>query len=213
MCTSNTHWVSFRQLSAIIFGVQSIALGDNDIVVAGGMESMSNAPYYVPSARFGARMGNTHLVDGMIHDGLWDPYNNCHMGMAGELCAEEHAISRESQVSCIASVDTNHKCLLTDRYLVHMQDLYARQSFQRAVHASKHHLNASEIVPIAVVPGRGQAPIDFCVDESLECVDCDKFATLKPAFKPVGGTITAANASSVGDGMCAQGLAHVRIVC
>src|SRR3954468_19249964 len=81
-------------LQAVIFGAKTVALGDAEIVVAGGMESMSNVPYYMPGARGGLRMGNAQIIDGMIHDGLWDPYNNFHMGNAGELCAKEYKFSR-----------------------------------------------------------------------------------------------------------------------
>src|SRR5689334_18019912 len=84
-------------LQAVVFGAKTVALGDADVVVAGGMESMSNVPYYLPQARSGYRMGDGKLVDGMIHDGLWDPYGNFHMGTAGESCAKEHGFSREAQ--------------------------------------------------------------------------------------------------------------------
>src|SRR5262249_47585935 len=108
-------------MQAIVFGAKTIALGDAEIVVAGGMESMSNVPYYMPAGRSGARMGNTQLIDGMIHDGLWDPYGNVHMGNCGELCAKEYKFSREAQ------------------------DEYAKESFRRALAAQKEGLFAAEI--------------------------------------------------------------------
>ena len=109
-------------LQAVIFGAKSIALGDAQIVVAGGMESMSNVPYYLPQARTGYRMGHGKIVDGMIHDGLWDPYGDFHMGQAGETCAKEYAFTRE------------------------MQDDYAKESFRRALSAQKEGQFKAEIV-------------------------------------------------------------------
>jgi len=120
-------------LQAVIFGAKSIALGDAQIVVAGGMESMSNVPYYLPQARTGYRMGHGKIVDGMIHDGLWDPYGDFHMGQAGETCAKEYAFTRE------------------------MQDDYAKESFRRALSAQKEGQFKAEIVGVSVPQKKGDA--------------------------------------------------------
>ncbi len=120
-------------MQALIFGAKTIALGDAEIVVAGGMESMSNVPYYMPAARSGARMGNTTLIDGMIHDGLWDPYGNVHMGNCGELCAREYKFSREAQ------------------------DDFARESFRRALAAQREGMFTAEITPVSVPQKKGDA--------------------------------------------------------
>lgn len=168
-------------LQALIFGAQALALGDKDIVVAGGMESMSNVPYYLDKARNGYRMGNGTLVDGMIHDGLWDPYSNVHMGTCGDKCAAEYKVSREAQ------------------------DEYAKESFRRALSAQKEGLFDNEIAPVQV-PQRKGDPIAVKLDEGPAKGDPTKFASLKPAFGK-DGTITAANASSINDGASALVLA------
>jgi len=168
-------------LQAVIFGAQQIALGDKEIVVAGGMESMSNAPYYDLGARKGLRMGNATLTDGMIHDGLWDPYSNVHMGTCGDKCAAEHKVSREAQ------------------------DEYARESFRKALAAQKEGLFDAEIAPVAVPQKKGE-PVMVKLDEGPAKGDPSKFASLKPAFGK-DGTITAANASSINDGASALVLA------
>ncbi len=173
-------------LQALIFGAKTVALGDADIVVAGGMESMSNAPYYMPAARSGARMGNTTLVDGMIHDGLWDPYGNVHMGNCGELCAREHKFSREAQ------------------------DDFARESFRRALAAQREGLFAAEIVPVSIPQKKGDALL-VKDDEGPPAGKPEKFASLRPAFQK-DGTITAANASSINDGASALVLASEKAV-
>ncbi|MCC6552050.1 MAG: acetyl-CoA C-acyltransferase [Polyangiaceae bacterium] len=173
-------------LQAVIFGAKTIALGDADIVVAGGMESMSNVPYYLPQARTGYRMGDGKLVDGMIHDGLWDPYGNFHMGNAGETCAKEHGFSREAQ------------------------DEYARESFRRALAAQREGLFDAEIAPVTVPQRRGDAVL-VSQDEGPPAGKPEKFASLKPAFVK-DGTITAANASSINDGASALVLASERAV-
>src|SRR6185369_13050515 len=173
-------------LQAVIFGAKTIALGDAEIVVAGGMESMSNVPYLMPAARSGARMGNTTLVDGMIHDGLWDPYGNVHMGSCGEVCAKEYKFSREAQ------------------------DEYARESFRRALAAQREGLFAAEIVPVSVPQKKGDALL-VKDDEGPPAGRPEKFASLKPAFQK-DGTITAANASSINDGASALVLASERAV-
>ena len=168
-------------MQALIFGTQAIALGDRDVVVAGGMESMSNVPYYMDKARQGYRMGNATLIDGMIHDGLWDPYANVHMGTCGDKCAAEYKISREAQ------------------------DEYATGSFRKALAAQKEGLFTAEIAPVAV-PQRKGDPVMVKDDEGPSKGDPTKFASLRPAFGK-DGTITAANASSINDGASALVLA------
>jgi acetyl-CoA C-acetyltransferase len=164
-------------MKAIMLGAQSIMLGDSDVVVAGGMESMSNTPFYVQNARGGFRMGNQTLIDGMISDGLWDPYNNQHMGNCAELCAKEKSFTREAQ------------------------DQYAIESFNRAIAAQKAGKFAAEITPVEIVGRKGEVTkID--ADEGPAKVQFDKIPTLKPAFDKTG-TVTAANASGINDGAAA----------
>jgi acetyl-CoA C-acetyltransferase len=164
-------------LKTIMMAAASIRAGDADIIVAGGMESMSNAPYYLPKARTGYRMGNGELVDGMVHDGLWDPYNDYHMGKAGELCAAEKKIDRERQ------------------------DAYAATSYRRAQAATAEGLFKEEIVPVQV-PQRKGDPVTVSVDEEPTRGNVDKLPSLRPAFAK-DGTITAGNASSINDGAAA----------
>jgi acetyl-CoA C-acetyltransferase len=173
-------------MQAVILGAKTIALGDADVVVTGGMESMSNVPYYMPAARSGARMGNTTLIDGMIHDGLWDPYGNVHMGNCGELCAKEYKFSREAQ------------------------DEFAKESFRRALAAQKEGLFAAEIAPVSVPQKKGDALL-VKDDEGPPAGKPEKFPSLKPAFQK-DGTITAANASSINDGASALVLASEKAV-
>jgi acetyl-CoA C-acetyltransferase len=173
-------------MQAIILGAKSIALGDADIVVAGGMESMSNAPYYLEKARTGYRMGDGKIVDGMIFDGLWDPYGDVHMGACGDKCAAEYKISRAEQ------------------------DDFARESFRRALAAQKEGLFDAEIEPVSVPQKKGD-PLVVKSDEGPGKGDPTKFASLKPAFSREG-TITAANASSINDGASAVVLASERAV-
>lgn len=178
-------------LESIILATRQIALGDADVIVAGGMESMSNAPYYMTRARTGYRMGHGQLLDGMIHDGLWDPYHDMHMGNAGELCAKKYEFTREQQ------------------------DDYAKESFRRALAAQKEGKFSDEIagVPVPQTKGRraspsGQSgdPIVVMEDEGPKKGDPSKMGSLKPAFDK-NGTITAANASSINDGASAVVLA------
>jgi acetyl-CoA C-acetyltransferase len=173
-------------LEAVILGFKTIALGDAEIVVAGGMESMSSVPYYVPGARGGLRMGNSTIVDGMITDGLWDPYGNFHMGNAGETCAREYKFSREAQ------------------------DEYAKESFRRALAAQREGMFAAEITAVSVPQKKGDALL-VKDDEGPPAGKPEKFASLKPAFQK-DGTITAANASSVNDGASALVLASEKAV-
>jgi acetyl-CoA C-acetyltransferase len=167
-------------LMAVMLGAKSVMLGDADVVVAGGMESMSNVPYYLPTARKGYRMGNQTVVDGMVHDGLWDPYKNFHMGVAGELCAKEMNFSREAQ------------------------DNFARESYRRARTAQAEGLFNAEVVSVEVAGKKG--PVMVHEDEEPSRGDPDKMAGLRPAFDKAG-TITAANASKINDGASALVLA------
>jgi acetyl-CoA C-acetyltransferase len=173
-------------MQAVIFAVKTIALGDADLVVAGGMESMSNVPYYLEKARSGYRMGDGKIVDGMIYDGLWDPYSQVHMGSCGDRCAAEYKYSREQQ------------------------DEFAALSFRRALAAQKEGLFDSEIEPVGV-PAKKGAAVVVKTDEGPGKGDPAKFASLKPAFSP-DGTITAANASSINDGASALVLASEKAV-
>jgi acetyl-CoA C-acetyltransferase len=168
-------------LQAVILGARAVQLGEAELVVAGGMESMSNTPYYLDRARTGYRMGDAKLVDGMIYDGLWDPYNDFHMGVAGELCAREHGLTRAAQ------------------------DAFARESYRRARRAAERGEFAAEIVPVAVAQKKGpELLVDR--DEEPERGDPEHFDKLRPAFGE-NGTITAANASSINDGAAALVLA------
>src|SRR6187551_1319861 len=173
-------------LQAVIFGTKTVLLGDAQIVIAGGMESMSNVPYYLREARTGYRMGEGKLVDGMIFDGLWDPYNDFHMGQAGELCAKEYGLSRE------------------------LQDEFARRSYALAGAAQKSGAFAKEIVPVAIAQKKGD-PLQVSEDEEPGRGDPSKFDKLRPAFAK-DGTITAANASSINDGAAALVLATEQAV-
>jgi acetyl-CoA C-acetyltransferase len=173
-------------LQAVVFGAKTVQLGDADLVVAGGMESMSNVPYYLTKARTGYRMGDGKVVDGMIFDGLWDPYNDFHMGVAGELCAEKYGLSRDAQ------------------------DEYARESYRRALAAQKEGLFSAEIVAVQI-PGKKGESVSVSVDEEPGRGDIEKFGKLRPAFKE-NGTITAANASSINDGAAAVVLASEEVV-
>jgi acetyl-CoA C-acetyltransferase len=173
-------------LQAVVFGAKTLALGDAELVVAGGMESMSNVPYYLREARAGYRMGDGKLVDGMIFDGLWDPYNDYHMGQAGELCAKEHGLTRE------------------------LQDEFAKRSYELAGAAQASGAFAREIAPVPVAQKKGD-PTLISEDEEPGRGDPSKFAKLRPAFAKEG-TITAANASSINDGAAALVLASERAV-
>lgn len=161
-------------MKSIMWGAQSILLGDNDVVVAGGMESMSLSPYYLDKARKGYRLGNGTLIDGMMYDGLTDPFTNTPMGLAGELCAKECQISREQQ------------------------DTYAIASYTRAAEAWKNGAFKDEVIPVEVPQRKGPAII-VSEDEEYKNVKFDKIPTLQPVFEK-GGTITAANASTINDG-------------
>jgi acetyl-CoA C-acetyltransferase len=164
-------------LKAVISGAQAIALGDAEVVVAGGMESMSNVPYYDRAVRTGARMGNVELVDGMIHDGLWDVYDQQHMGVCAEACATSHGISRAAQ------------------------DEYAIESTRRAVEAWKSGAFQAEIAPVEIEGKKGEKTV-VAEDDGPKTARPDKIPALKAVFKK-DGTVTAANASSINDGAAA----------
>ncbi len=161
-------------LKAVIAGYQAIALGDAEVVVAGGMESMSNAPYVSHTLRGGARMGNVEFKDAMILDGLWDVYDQVHMGVCAEACATDMKISRAAQ------------------------DEFALESTQRAIKSQKEGAFKNEIVPVPVPQKKGD-PLIVSEDEGPKNAKPDKIPTLKPVFKK-DGTVTAANASSINDG-------------
>ena len=167
-------------LRAVALAAQAIQTGDADIIVAGGMESMSNAPYLLPQARTGYRMGNGTMVDAMINDGLWDVYNQFHMGAAAEMVAEKYKITREDQ------------------------DAFAAESHRRAAEATAEGRFRAQILPVEVPPARkGDAPRAFDADEAIRSdTTVEVLAKLKPAFKQ-GGTVTAGNAPGVSDGAAA----------
>jgi acetyl-CoA C-acetyltransferase len=165
-------------LKAVMLAAQGIALGDIDIAVAGGMESMSNCPYLLGKAREGLRMGDGTLVDSMIHDGLWDSFNNVHMGLTGERVSEKYHVTREAQ------------------------DAYAVESHRRAAQATKSCWFKDEILPVSIAQRKGD-PIVVDRDESIrEDTSVESLSKLKPAFKK-DGTVTAGNAPGVNDGAAA----------
>ncbi|RCK77308.1 MAG: 3-ketoacyl-CoA thiolase [Ignavibacteriae bacterium] len=164
-------------LKSVMLATQAIMLGDAEIIVAGGMESMSNVPYMLDKARNGYRMGHGQLIDLMIYDGLWDVYNNFHMGNAGEICAKEMNISRQEQ------------------------DEFAIASYKRALEAQEKKYFENEIVPVKIEQKSGE-PIVVSEDEEPKKVKFDKIPALKPAFQK-DGTVTAANASKINDGAAA----------
>lgn len=164
-------------MKAIMIAADQIKLEQNEIMVAGGMESMSNVPYYLKKHRFGSKLGHAKTEDGILIDGLWDVYNDFHMGNAGEICAKECNISREQQ------------------------DEFAIESYKRAINAHKKGYFKNEIVEIKV-KGRNGDVTKVIMDEELERVNFDKIPHLKPVFDNKG-TITAANASSINDGAAA----------
>jgi len=162
---------------AIMLAAQSIALGQNDIVVAGGMESMSNVPYYLDKARNGYRLGDGKIIDGLVKDGLWDVYNDYHMGSAAELCATDCKISREDQ------------------------DAYAIESYKRSQAAQLAGKFKNEIAAVEIKDRKGEISL-ISEDEEVHSVKFDKIPSLKAVFKK-DGTVTAANASTLNDGAAA----------
>jgi acetyl-CoA C-acetyltransferase len=172
-------------LQAVVLGTKSILLGDANVVVAGGMESMSQAPYLLPKGRAGYRMGHGQVLDSMILDGLWDPYNDQHMGNCGELCAKELDFTREAQ------------------------DAFAMESYRRSLAAQESGAFAAELVSVTIQGRKGDVVVS--VDEEPTRAQLDKMAGLRPAFDKEG-TITAANASKINDGASALVLASGDVV-
>lgn len=164
-------------MKSMMLGAQSIMTGDNDVVVAGGMESMSGTPYYLADARWGQRLGNNKVIDGILKDGLWDPYSDFHMGSAGEICARDKNISREDQ------------------------DAFAIESYKRANEAWENGWFNDEVVGVEI-PQRKGDPVMVATDDEPPKVKYEKIPSLRPAFEKEG-TITAANASKINDGACA----------
>jgi acetyl-CoA C-acetyltransferase len=168
-------------LKTVVLGRNAIAAGEHDVVVAGGMESMSNAPYLLPKAREGYRLGHAQVIDSLIKDGLWDAYKDVHMGDCGELCAKEKGITRADQ------------------------DAFAAESYRRALRAQADGKFRAEIVPVEI-PQRKGPPAVVADDEEPKRGDIEKLPALRPAFQK-DGTITAGNASSINDGGAALVLA------
>ncbi len=168
-------------LRTVMMGAASIKAGDADVVVAGGMENMTQVPYALPKARAGYRMGNGQLIDLMVNDGLWDVYNDVHMGVAAEMCAEEMNISREEQ------------------------DDFAIASYKKAIASIESGDFQREIAPVEVKGRKGQVTVVDSDEEPFRA-KLDKIPSLRPAFKK-DGTVTAANASSINDGAAAVVLA------
>jgi acetyl-CoA C-acetyltransferase len=171
------HKVCGSGMRAVMDASNAIIAGEYELAVAGGMESMSNAPYLLERARSGYRMGNAALVDSMIKDGLWDPYKDIHMGNCAEMCASKYQFSRAEQ------------------------DAYALESYKRAQNASKTCLFSAEIVPVEVPQKKGD-PVKIDADEEPFAAPLEKMGGLKPAFQK-DGTVTAANASKINDGAAA----------
>ena len=167
-------------LKAIALAAQAIQTGNSEILVAGGMESMTNAPYLLPQARKGYRLGNSQIIDSMVNDGLWDVYNNYHMGMTGENVAEKYGITREEQ------------------------DEFAVSSHRKAVQAWRECRFKSQVMPVQLPPRKkGETPVIFDKDEGpREDTTAENLRNLKPAFKK-DGTVTAGNASTINDGAAA----------
>jgi acetyl-CoA C-acetyltransferase len=168
-------------MKSIMLAAQTLQCGQHPggAMLAGGFESMSNIPHYLLNSRTGTPLGNGKLIDGVIHDGLWDIYNDQHMGMCAEKCANDYNITREAQ------------------------DDHAKESYLRAQQALQDGV-FEEVVPVSVPQRRGADPLVITADEEPYATTLDKFATLKPAFdRSKNGTVTAANASSLNDGACA----------
>ena len=164
-------------LKTVMLAAQAIQLGDAEVVVAGGMENMTMAPYYLEKARFGYRMGPGQLQDSMVHDGLWDIVNDFHMGISNELCSEKYGISREAQ------------------------DRYAAQTYQRTMESIEGGKFRDEIMPVPI-PQRKGDPVIFDTDECPRPTSYEALSRMKPAFKK-GGVTTAGNASIISDGAAA----------
>jgi acetyl-CoA C-acetyltransferase len=171
------HKVCGSGMRAIMMAANDLRAGEGEVMVAGGMESMSNAPYLLPGGRKGYRLGHGQVLDHMVFDGLWDPYGDKHMGNCAEICARHYGFSRQEQ------------------------DAFAQASYQRAIRATEEGDFAEEIVPVEVSAGKGQSTL-VSRDEEPFRVDLAKMPTLKPAFER-DGTVTAANASKINDGAAA----------
>lgn len=167
-------------LKAVVLAAQAIKAGDSDIMIAGGMENMNLTPYLLQNGRTGYRLGDGKIVDSMVHDGLWDIYNNFHMGITGEIIAEKYNVTRGDA------------------------DAFALRSNQRAIKATKEGKFKNEIVPLTLPPAKkGEQPTTFDKDEGpREDTSMEKLSKLKPAFKE-GGVVTAGNASQISDGAAA----------
>ncbi len=174
-------------LQAVVLGAKAVALGDCELVVAGGMESMTQAPYVLSKARQGYRMGKDSIIDSMVNDGLWDAYGDKHMGMCAELCAQKYKYTRE------------------------LQDDFAIESYRRSTAAVAAGEFAREIAPFEIAQKKGPA-VQIATDEEPGRGNPDKLRTLRPAFDPKNGTITAGNASSINDGAAALVLASAEAV-
>ena len=164
-------------LKAVMYAANDIRCGEYDLAVAGGMESMSNAPYALPQARTGYRMGNGKMIDTMVHDGLWDPYGDKHMGNCAETCVAKYQFSREQQ------------------------DQFSLESYRRAQDATKSGKFKKEIAVVEIASKKGTSVV--VDDEEPFNAPLDKMGSLKPAFQKDGGTVTAANASKINDGAAA----------
>lgn len=175
--TTTVHKVCASGMKSVMFAADAIALGRANIVLAGGFESMSNIPHYLPSLRSGVKLGDGKLVDGMVHDGLWDVYNQIHMGSCAEKCAAEHSLDRA------------------------MQDDFAKGSYEKALSKEALELTAKEIAAVEVPAGRGKT-VTVDTDGEPGAGKPDKMAGLRPAFQK-DGTVTAANASKLNDGAAA----------
>ncbi|MFH1059288.1 MAG: acetyl-CoA C-acetyltransferase [Pseudomonadota bacterium] len=165
-------------LKAVMLAAQAVACGDAEVVVAGGMESMTHAPYLLMNQRDGYRMGNGKVVDSMVHDGLWDHLNDFHMGMSAELCAEKYNVTRADQ------------------------DAFALNSYGKSLKADAEKRFDAQIVPVTIPQKKGEPKV-IAKDEGLRESSAEALAKLKPVFKREGGTVTAGNASSLNDGAAA----------
>src|ERR1700723_1474581 len=166
-------------LKAVALAAQGVTLGESEIVVAGGMESMSNCPYLLKNARTGYRIGNAEMFDSMITDGLWDAYENFHMGMTGELVAEKYGITRQEQ------------------------DQFALDSHRKAVRAIKSCFFGEQIVPVEIPQKKGEHVVIKFDESPREDTSLEALGKLRPAFKKEGGTVTAGNAPGTNDGAAA----------
>eukprot|EP00752_Nemacystus_decipiens_P012171 g10789.t1 len=165
-------------MKSVMLAAQSLSQGYRGVMIAGGFESMSNVPYYLPKARTGLRLGNGTVIDGIIHDGLWDVYNDHHMGICAEKCSVAYGIGREAQ------------------------DKHATESYERAASAWDKGNFDEETVPVEILSKRGP-PTIVSKDEEFTNIDLEKLKSLRPAFQREAGTVTAANASSLNDGAAA----------